>query len=714
MKKEDSMKPLFAEKTDLKQELRIFSFFCFFLLTEITFAQIPLNGFCKLKTYQFFTNFTSFASINFNKDSYSDLLLFKPASKDAILIESFGIGELKEPKNIKLPSQMTKIEPVYNSLNNIEAYAFISRETRTFGIYNFFNSGSASLTLNYSFLSYPTNLGAADINGNGNNEYLISGSAFDGLSILYIKDKKLQEEKIAERTSFSFAHFLDINNDGFTDIAAYNRLNGNLNFYFNNSEGKFDLRRQISLNLIPTQLKSFDLNFDTFNDFVISTGNSIQILFSNFGPSYDSTMIIFTDFRVDDFVIGDFNNDGYFDIVYVSRTEGIISTLFGKNDGHFYKEFVHLKRNGIESIIAFISKFIYGVAYISADGEIGFIASLSSVAEDFDLAVSVEPFSINYIDDDKNGINDLVFIDQFNNTINLLIRNKNGIPAKFYSAKLSGKQNKIIIDDSEGKLKKIFCYSDNSRLIEIVIFNTKTGNIKRDQIYAPGILLDLKLSKSGEERPSIYIVYKKSNKLFSGEFRYVDNNYLLNEFFEVSENFLNVEIIPTEPPLISFWEIKNGNLFLFYQGLNQNNKVEKAKLSLPVSNAEIFSSTFISLDESKYSQIFIINADGKGYISIIKGLGESTLSPQIRLSELRINSKNHLSFIANNDVFLYDETTSVLWRAELSANQKNIRFKEEIKAFNIKDFIVVNLDFRNNHLIYNNKKNGSISVRRLK
>ena len=707
------MKHLFAEKTDLRPELKLFSFLFLLLSFDISFAQIPINGFCKLNTFNSPPGFNKLSLINFNNNSYSDLLLLNPSNKNGVIMEGIADGEFKPSRRINLPFRISNLEPVFDEQNQIQFYAVSSRAQRSFGIVSFSNSGYLITRALYKFNSFPDKISIADINDDGNNEFLISGSAFNGLSLLYFDGRKITEQKIVEKTSFSFANFADINSNGFEDIASYNLSTGAIHFYFNDGEGNFTEKRTLQLDFNPVQFKVFDLNYDSFNDFIFSSGSSIQIFSGSRSASFDKRLTIKTAYPVDDFVISDFNNDGFFDIIYASYRAGIVSSVFGRADRTFHNEFVHLKRNRIESITTYASDSVNGIAYLTDYGEAGYISTLSSINKDFSLALSVAPSVIKYVDYDVNKTDDIIFIDEYNNSLNLIISNNRGIPDRFFSTRLFGKHKYLTVDNTRPKLKRIYCYSSDSRLIELVTFDILSGETKREQLYAPGTVADLKINNSDEDNSSFYIAYKKGKEYFIGEFRDLTVRYSFHEILNIGNNLLDVEIIPSAAPVFLLWKNFNQKTELVNIETIKNQFIEKRKLSIPIPTAEIFSSIKFLNKPADYTYFSFIKSGEKTFISFESSAFESLISADKQFFNFRIKNKNHLSFISAKDVFLYDDAQKSIRIIELSDNRKQIRVKEIIRNIDANDFTIANLDFINKHLIYTNKTNGSISIKRL-
>lgn len=701
------------EKTDLRQELKILSLFFILISSDLSFTQVPLNGFCKLTTFMIDSGYNNLSGFNFNNDSYTDLIFVNNFNKKVLIAEGFGSGEFKRPVNHTFPLSFSSIEPIKNNRNDIEAYAFTSRADRTFGIYTFSSTGSAKLNASFRFNSYPDKISIADINDDNRNEFLIAGSTFSGLSILSFENQKIKEKKISTNSSFSFAHFVDINNNGYKDIAAYNFNTGDIHFLYNDGIGNFTEVRKISYQLQATQFRTFDFNLNYSNDLIISSGNSIKIFYGDSRSSFDTTVTINTLFPVDDFITGDFNNDGYFDIIYLSKDAGTISTIFGNADGSFHKEFIHLKRNRIHAISNYISKFKNGVVYLADDGEVGLISRLNLLNSKFDLAIAVQPEALAYFDNELNGINDIAFIDGWNNSLNILIRNREGIPAKIYSVPLFSRQNDILIDNTNKNVKEFYCFSEGSRLIEIVTVDFSNNKIDREQFYAPGKLNDISINNSDEDDPQIHAAYTKNNKLFYGIIRKQSKSYTFSEYPIDKDVYADVEMIQLSTPVLSYWKMNKDKPALFHSTINDDELKTTLRQQIGTIPAEIFSLAKVNNNTDSYIQVSIIKSDNNNFISIVSENNAALISVDKQFPGLRIKNKNHLSFGSSNSLFFYDEDRNTAGKIEISQTNKNLKVQNISRDIYAYNFIIVNLDFLNEHLIYSNKLNGSISVRHI-
>ena len=361
------------------------------LFTELITPQIPFKGFCRLNSFKVDSGYSNLFSLNYDLNEYSDLLVYNPFSKTAKLYDGKAGMDFTINKDIDLPVELSKIEPIilYNGM--IESYAFTSRKSRSFGILKFSTQGKPSTINQLKFDYYPENISVSYNKSLNDYDFLISGNSFNGLSVVSNKNKKLTEKKITDKTVFKDANFIDLNANGIDDIVALNSVNNKIHLFFRNSNGDFEDLRQISLDDNVLSIHVFYINYDSFKDIIVSTTKSIIIFFGDSYAAYDNTVSIPTFYQADKFVYGDFNHDGYFDFNYLNIEHGIIITILAKDFYSFYPEFIHKKEKGLIDLTPFFSKFVYGVAFLNQNGEVNILSKVSSISDDQQLAVAIEP-----------------------------------------------------------------------------------------------------------------------------------------------------------------------------------------------------------------------------------------------------------------------------------------------------------------------------------
>ncbi len=219
------------------------------------------------------------------------------------------------------------------------------------------------------FDSYPENIFTEDIDSNGNEEILVSGSGFDGLSILFRSNGGIGERKIIVGTSFSEAIFMDLNDDGYHDVLAFNILENSLQFFINNTNGIFRLSRSIQYSEKISLLQSLDLNKDGFQDIVYAVGNRIEILSGDPQTLYKNKSSIKLEENPSEIHFGDFNGDKVSDLA-IGKDKSRLSILFGKRGGDFHSRIPYLENLALITFTTFKFGMAENIACIFESGQL--------------------------------------------------------------------------------------------------------------------------------------------------------------------------------------------------------------------------------------------------------------------------------------------------------------------------------------------------------
>ena len=713
-------KPYKEEKEGLKIEVKIIKFLLlvFFLTAEI-FPQIPINGFCKYNSFPVDTNYTSLLSLNFNKDFYTDLLLYKPGNKNIVIVKGEKNGRFNTGKVYELPMSISAISPLFSKGKGIEKYAFISRENRKAGIYDFLSDGRPKLLKEINFHSFPGNLSTGDVTDDGKDEILVSGSSFNGLSLLYPYGYKIEQKKIVENVSYSDAILVDITNDYKPDIVGFNVVTNSFDFFTNDGHGKFVKQRTINVGHKITSLHSLDLNLDYYQDLIYVKDKSIDIIYGDYQGSYDTTTSIQTKFHPDKIITGDFNKDGKIDIAYINYRNSILSIIYGKDENSFYPEIIYTQKKNLVDLIPYYSRFIDGIAALTENGNLFTITKLTSVFDNVNIMAGVNPQAITYFDNENNGVYDIAYIDNFNNTLNLYLRNTTGIPNMYYSFKLF-KDHKSILTESIGPREKIFyCYSFNERLVESIKINFANNHFERNSIYASGKIKALKLKHDMLNRSYIYVAYVKDDYLGMNIFQYNDYKLKTSDYTKIAKNVTGVALSLLKSNELIYWQYENNSLVLNYAipELNRNNQITAIPASVDDSikvitytedfwgNKNIEALSFIKTPRKKFAVL-----SSNQTATIIK---EREVPVSFSPSE---NSQSFFGEIKNNGLkklFIYSPNNEIINRIDFLATGKDISFSKVVGNNRLGNYFIKNMNYKEFHLVYTNQFNNCITLKKL-
>ena len=712
------MKKLFKEeKTGLKIELKTVKLilFAFFLSHEI-FAQIPINGFCKFKSFTVSPNFNSLFTLNYNNDSYTDLILYNPLSKKIVSLSGKENGDFNKPGVSTIPYPITNIQSLIEKNKEIKRYAFVSRVNMRVGIYSFTSRGRAVLSGSVRFKSYPENLSTADMNQNGKDEILVSGSAFNGLSIISQTKRGLKAEKIIQNTSFSDAVFADLRDDGFADIAAFNMINNSIFFFYNNGSGNFSIVRTIPVGTPIHSLKAMDINLDNYTDLIFAGKHSITIMYGDFASAYNHIKKIKTEFEPDQIITGDFNRDGRIDIAYINYEKNILSVIFAKSDSTFYPEMVYLQKDNLKNMIPFYSKFINGIAGISSDGLLFTLTNLASFSSNPSIVFSPKPSSISYFDHNNNGIIDICYMDKFSQSLDIITRNSAGIPQYFYSFPLYEDHLKILVDNFLPMKKIFYCYSPGRKLIEILTVNFENNIYERSSIYSPGSIMDIKIQRKYNLSNNIYIAFNKNGNLGFSIVVFHDYRYTFTNYYNIAHNPVDADISFGQTLRVIYWyQIKNSLILAkasFVGGVINN----EAGFIYSLNDAEnVITFTGDLLNNEKDLSISFFLYNNKPGAVIFNDFNPARVVTKELPDYFRITDSNQLYFgrlkiNGMKKLCAYLPGKNTLAKLDFINKGKDFTVTQIAEAGGIESYFVKNMSYRRYNLVYVDSTNNCINI----
>ena len=191
--------------------------------------------------------------------------------------------------------------------------------------------------------SNPYAVAAADLNNDSRLDLVIANEGTDSIGILFGFDyTSFQQQGIysnMDSLGTTGLIVLDLNNDTFLDIAAVFANTNILGILFGYGNGSFAEMISYSTenNSIPSDLTAGDLNNDNYLDIVISSvgTSSVGVFLGSIGGKFKDIMTYSTGndsspLKVD---VGDFNNDNWLDIVVVNYNDDNVGILLGHGNG---------------------------------------------------------------------------------------------------------------------------------------------------------------------------------------------------------------------------------------------------------------------------------------------------------------------------------------------------------------------------------------------
>ena len=702
-------------KTDFSPVKGKVNFLFFLLLLSYnSYPQVPINGFCRYQDFQVDSGYQKLFSLNYNEDSYTDLLFFDPAGGAITSIDGSQNASFGSSHTFSIGKEFSVLQYLRNNNNKITGYAYISRKQSTAGVLKFSNEGYPIEENRIKFNTYPENLSTGDVNDDGIPELLVSGSAFNGLSLIY-QENKLREKKIIEKTSFAEAVFADLNNDGYPDIAAFEMFSDKLQFLYNNSKGNFNKVREIPFSRPVTSLQPVDIDLDSYTDLIFTEDNSIVIYYGDFTSSYEDTVVINTKYGIDKIITGDFNRDGLIDLAYINRQNGTLSLIFGKDARKFYPEILYLKKNSLADIIPYYSKFINGLIILNDKGKYFLVSNLASISDKVSLVAGAYPAFVTYYDRGNNSINDICFIDSFDKTLNLIIRNNSGIPETWFPIPLFENESAVVVNNKLPGQKTFFCFTREKKLIEVVVVDLLKNKFTRNSLYASGRIKDVKFN---EFTGRLYAAFIKDSSLGVTTFVNEQGQFQYYTFAGLRKNVSDAALSIYNRPEV-FYAVEDSNLIIGERFLEAGIKNDEFETDIPGGyGVTLYAGNFLNKENS--ALYGFLNAKKRNDLIFFLGPDAFIVSgKKTQAQTLRIKDKNQLffgtlGFNGRQKVCYFNPVQQNIKSLGLTDGDKTITRTLLMENVSSRSFFIKNMNSRNYHVVYIDDNQNCITIRELK
>ncbi|HSW53556.1 MAG TPA: VCBS repeat-containing protein [Ignavibacteriaceae bacterium] len=713
------MKHLSGEKTDSKigQLKNSFIFFVLFF-PSLSYSQIPINGFCFQKNYSLPKDYQGIISADLNSNGNDELIFYSTVLK-RIGIYTGVPGDTVELKEFQLNSEFSQLKQLKDKTGNNNLFAAVERRLRKISLmYISLDSIDAGKS-NIEFDSYPENIFTGDIDLNGTEEILVSGSGFDGLSILFRSNGGIGEKKITTGTSFSEAIFVDLNDDGYLDVLAFNILENSLQFFINNTNGIFRLSRSIQYSEKINLLKSLDLNNSGIHEIIYAIGNRIEILLSDGQGSYKNKNSIKLDDRPFAIQFGDFNGDKITDLA-VGVSKSMIDILFGKSGAEFHEKVPFIKNSSLTAFTQFRYKNTDNISCLLQSGELIILNSEKGLGPEMKLTLGIQAGAVKKFDYLNDGIPDIIFIDEHDNLLKILLNNKAGIPSRLYNFPLADDHKEILVDEFFSFRKFFYCFTKGAPLLEVFRYNFDKKRLNRKQLYAPGEILDVALQRIDSTFVNIFLVYNKQSKLYLGKFENRDLSVTFREYPFIDRNVISAQLFIEDEPVVYYWRSEDDTL-----------QFKSAQIKSGPNDYN----TFFEVSKTNGTEVNLFGADNyiNEYPTVVSILQNETEKKLLVMVGDKFSISNQLfrSVDENNIEFsrgffgetsikgiinftLYSTDDNYINKLVYREKERTFSLNQMFAAENVSDYFFARLDRKNYYLVYSNKKEGYLSITSLK
>lgn len=713
------MKRLSGEKTGLKTDQLKNSFILLFLFySSLSFCQIPINGFCFQKKYALPKNYERVIPADLNSDGNDELILY------STVLKSIGIfagmpGDSLELIEFKLNSEISQLKKLKDKTGSNNLFAAVERRLRKISLIYISIDSLSEKKEEIEFDSYPENIFTGDIDFNGNEEILVSGSGFDGLSILYREGDAIGETKIITGTSFSEAILIDLNDDTYLDVVAFNVLENSLQFFMNNTNGILRLSRSIEYTESISLLQSLDLNKDGFQDIVYAVGNRIEILSGDALAKYNEK----TSFQIGNkpakIHSGDFNGDKIFDLAFCISKEKL-SILFGKKGLQFYEQVPYLKNSFLTTFTRFSKGLRNNIACILESGELVIISSEAEPVNNMKTTLAIQAGAVQQFDYANDGIPDISFIDEYDKSLKIFLNTQAGLPSSLYTFPLADDHKEILVDEFFSFRKFFYCYTKGAPLLEVFRYNFDKKRLNRKQLYAPGEILDVALQRIDSTFVNIFLIYNKQSKLYLGKFENRDQSITFREYPFIDRNVSSAQLFIEDEPVVYYWRSKEDTLQFKSAHIKSGPNEYRTLFEISKTDATVVNLFGADNYSNEYPAVVsIVQNETEKYLLVVAGEKFSITNQLFRSEDGKkiefgsgffgeTSIKGITNFTVNST---YDNYISKMIYRE---NEKTYSLNKMFAAENVSDYFFARLDRKNYYLVYSNKKEGYLSITSLK
>ncbi|MCK9279755.1 MAG: VCBS repeat-containing protein [Melioribacteraceae bacterium] len=706
-------KLLKEEKIDFRHGVKSKLFAFFVLLNSLLSAQVPLNGFVNLSKADSKILSGKLFNLDYNLDGYRDLIVFDSGSNKYSAIEGSSSNTNQKISSRYSPYQISAIIP-FNANEKSRSYYFVSRKSRVLGIASFNKSGSINLRTTLKIESFPNFIDAADIDDDGVSEILTSGILENGLrTYKLIRNRIVLNQEISDRTFFK-ALFIDLDYDGYPDIAALDSKRRNLTFFYNDGTGNYYEYRSKSLSYAVNNFISEDIDFDNFTELIASNDNGFEILKGDSVSSFEKKIFITTKTSPEKFIVADFNSNGYNDFAYLDSS-GSMYLIFSDNGGKYFPPIEYLSKENVINLESFIDRRGNNLSALSGQGMIFNYSSIKSMKKEFNISFGINPDKLCFFNYSNDRYSDLMIYDKTKQKAITILSDLSGIPNEYNEFLTASSHTKIKCDDLHSTSKTFYFYSDGGREIEILKINFRKGKTERKIIYTSIPIRDLFISRDmSKDYQSVYVLGIVSGVLVKSEFQFRNFRYVSTGSENIDVNAVTARFNPlTRLEIFSVNKKKQKYNFVRYS--YQNSKYEKTLIKTVEENPEdkIYLSIFRADYNRTYTAAVAFVNDKNCNIALTSGRGNT----EINLPNFTIDGAGlFLDFDLKRNVLSMFLKNIFDGEIVKFAYNKDWQMSKRISIFKTKEdykFTLNQLNSRNTYLVYNIFGTNSVSFKEL-
>jgi hypothetical protein len=692
-------------------KLNIKYLYLLFLLCSSSHAQIPINGFCRYREISVNSGFSKIFPADFSVDGYRDLILFTGTDSKYSTLTSDSKSNLNKSGERNSSFAITQIHPFGNELKG-RRYLIVSRKNRQIELTSFSRSGSVISNGRVKLKGFPSNIDIGDINADGRTVGLVSGPSLNGLHIIEENKRTLVDRLVVQGKIFTSSVFIDLDYDGYSDVAAFDPITSTLILYENNHRGGFSESRSFRFDEEIKELQSVDINTDNFTDLVFIDRGKLTILMGDSVSSFKRKICFDTPVDVSKYSVYDFNGDGYNDVAYINSERGELYISFAKNTKEFYPPILYMKKENLVDLFAYVDRGGRKLAVLSSNGKVFLINSTRIDDDVFSITLGLKPTVVQTFDYLNDSFKDICYVDGADFSFKLLLNERRNFFRTYMRVPIISDYDQIKVDDSHAKLKTFFLYKNNNRLLEIVRANLENFISQNCVIYVDGTIEDLKFTSDRlTDRLTVNVLIKKNNMLAMQTFDLRDFKVFMHGSEEIAFNvqgasisnevYKNIYYFIDSPEGMVLTKstfdkkvVDRNNVFTL--NANRNEDTHYSLLSME-QNVDRFKPTLAMVSARKSSVLYLLY---KNQTSKFLLKAKVSFTPMLQSS-----------YDDGNDALLigFKDELGKLHGVSLKLSNKSINETVLLNLPNFNNYLFQNLGGMRKYLIYSNNVNSTLT-----
>jgi hypothetical protein len=434
---------------------------------------------------------------DFNGDGYPDIVVACPSSNSGELFLNDGTGHFSFDISESVTDPVAMVAGDFTG-NGFTDLAVISG---TGGVTVYLNIGGTVVIKTTALAGTLTGIAAGDFNHDGKLDIAVSDSAANSVHVLTGNGDgtftSLGSYSTGAGTSPSGIVAADFNNDGNLDVATVNAGNNTATVLLGSATGALTLQAAQPTGANPIAVSVLDVNSDGAPDIVAydsptSSTGELDVLLGNGDGTLQPAQAVSQAFKPGVVAaVADFNRDGKPDLALTQQNNQMVSVLLNNTlptqypDGRSFAA-QHQLLNGYGNFADGVAVGDFNkdglldiaVSYLE-DNAVRVLLNNGSGASNFNPAtvypVGKQPYWIASGDLNGDGYPDLVTANTGDNTVSVLLNNKNGTFAAAVPYTVGTQPYQVAIGDVNGDGFPDLAVTNYGANTVTILFGSKTG-----------------------------------------------------------------------------------------------------------------------------------------------------------------------------------------------------------------------------------------------